>query len=67
MARKKPLPRSQRKVVNRAREYKRTDDTVKNVSIGLMDMDSAIMYYFENVIKPTIIENEEIVKVPVMY
>ena len=67
MARKKPLPRSQRKVVNRAREYKRTDDTVKNVSVGLMDMDSAIMYYFENVIKPTVIDNEETVKVPVMY
>ena len=67
MARKKPLPRSQRKVVNRAREYKRTDDTVKNVSIGLMDMDSAIMYYFENVIKPTVIDNEETVKVPVLY
>ena len=66
MARKKPLPRSQRKVVNRAREYKR-DDTVKNVSVGLMDMDSAIMYYFENVIKPTVIDNEEIVKVPIMY
>ena len=66
MARKKPLPRSQRKVVNRAREYKR-DDTVKNVSVGLMDMDSAIMYYFENVIKPTVIDNEEIVKVPVLY
>jgi len=67
MARKKPLPRSQRKVVNRAREYKRTSDKVKNVSVNLMDMDSAIMYYFENVIKPIVIDNGETVKVPVLY
>ena len=67
MARKKPLPRSQRKVVNRAREYKRTSDKVKNVSVSLMDMDSAIMYYFENVIKPTVIDNGETVKVPILY
>jgi len=66
MARKKPLPRSQRKVVNRALQHKR-EDTVQDVSVSLMDMDSAIMFYFENVIKPTVIENGETIKVPIMY
>ena len=64
--RKKPLPRSQRKNVNRALQHKR-DDTIQDVSVSLMDMDSAIMFYFENVIKPSVVENGETVKVPIMY
>ena len=32
-----------------------------------MDHDSAIMYYFNEVIKPTVVDNKETVKVPVMY
>ena len=66
MSRKKPLPRSQRKTINRALQHRR-DDTIQDISVSLMDMDSTIMYYFENVIKPTIIENGETVKVPIMY
>jgi len=66
MARQKPVPRSQRKVVNRALQHKR-EDTIQDVSVSLMDMDSAIMFYFENVIKPTVVENGETVKVPLMY
>jgi hypothetical protein len=66
MARKKPLPRSQRKIINRALQHKR-DDTIQDVSVSLMDMDSAIMFYFEKVIKPTVIENGETIKVPIMY
>ena len=66
MARKKPIPRSQRKTIHRETQMKR-DDTVQDVSVSLMDMDSTIMYYFENVIKPTVIENGETIKVPIMY
>jgi hypothetical protein len=66
MARTKPLPRSQRKVVDRSLQLKR-EDTIQDVSVSLMDMDSTIMYYFENVIKPTVVENGETVKVPIMY
>ena len=66
MSRKKPLPRSQRKVVNRALQHKR-DDKIQDISVSLMDMDSTIMYYFENVIKPSVVENGETVKVPIMY
>ena len=65
--REKPVPRSQRASVNRSTQFRRGADEVKDISISLMDMDSAIMYYFENVIKPTIVENGETVKVPIMY
>ena len=53
--------------INRGNELSRSDDRVKNVSIGLLDIDSAIFYYFENVIKPIIKENGEQVKVPLIY
>ena len=67
MAREKPIPRSRRKLLNRGLLRSRNDDNVKNFSIGLMDIDSTIMYYFNNVIKPTVEENGESVKVPLMY
>ena len=66
MARQKPLPRSQRRVIDRSLQHRR-DDTVQDISVSLMDMDSTIMFYFENVIKPTVVENGETVKVPIMY
>jgi cytoskeletal protein CcmA (bactofilin family) len=66
MAREKPVPRSQRKTINRALQKKR-DDNIQDVSVSLMDMDSTIMYYFENVIKPQVVENGETIKVPIMY
>ena len=67
MARKKPIPRSARKEINRGTLRSRGTDEVKNISVGLMDIDAAIMYYFNNVIKPNVIENDESVKVPLMY
>ena len=67
MARKKPIPRSARKALNRGTLTSRNTDKVKNVSVGLMDIDAAIMFYFNNVIKPTVQENDETVKVPIMY
>ena len=67
MAREKPIPRSARKKLNRGRLRSRDDDTVKQISVGLMDIDAAIMFYFNNVIKPTVVENDETIKVPLMY
>jgi len=64
--RQKPLPRKQR-VLNRGYLYSRTDDDIQNPSVTLMDMDSAILFYFENVIKPSVEDNGENVKVPIMY
>ena len=62
----KPLPRKQR-VLNRGYLYSRKDDDVKTPSVSLMDVDSAIIFYFENVIKPSVLDNGENIKVPIMY
>ena len=67
MARKKPIPRSARKEINRGTLRSRGSDNTKNLSVGLMDIDGAIMFYFNNVIKPVVQENDESVKVPIMY
>ena len=54
MARKKPIPRSQRIEFNRGTKISRNSsmvkDDVKNISVGIMDMDSAFMYYFLSLI-----------------
>ena len=62
----KPLPRKQR-VLNRGYLYSRTADDVGELSVNLIDIDSAIMYYFDNVIQPSVEDNGENVKVPIMY
>ena len=76
MARSKPVSRkvrrdlnnlSLRQDYNRANQIRRDKDDINNISVGVMDHDSAIMYYFNEVIKPTVVDNKETVKVPVMY
>ena len=52
---------------NRANDVRRDDDTYKDLSIGLEDIDYAIKYYFDEVIKPQVEEFGSIIKVPVMY
>jgi hypothetical protein len=53
--------------VNRATQTSFKDDTTKPFSIGLEDLDWAVMYYFQNVIKPSVIQNGERLEVPVIY
>ena len=71
MSRNKPIPRSQRNTFNRGTKISRNSqavrDDVKNISVGIMDMDSAIMYYFNEVIRPEVKVNDEKVKVPCIY
>jgi hypothetical protein len=52
---------------NRAAETSLKDDVNKTINIGLEDHDNAILYYLENVIKPTVTQNEKQIKVPVIY
>ena len=62
--RTKPLPKKERLLTGRelnrglqrgrGSETNQRKDTTQNVSVGLMDVDAAIMYYFNEVIKPTI-------------
>tara|TARA_B100001057_G_scaffold490953_1_gene580209 strand:- start:126 stop:902 length:777 start_codon:yes stop_codon:yes gene_type:complete len=64
---KKPLPRKTR-LVNRGYQYSRKkEDRVKNITVTLKDIDSAVFYYVENVIQPSIQENGENLKVPLLY
>ena len=69
--REKPIPRSQRISFNRGTKVSRNSpavkDDVKNFTVGLMDMDSSILYYFNEVIKPEVDVNKEKVKVPCLY
>ena len=72
MARSKPIPRSIRErfvtpPMSRGLARKRTTDNVKNIEVTLMDHDAAIMYYFTNVIQPTVQEAGETIKVPILY
>ena len=52
---------------NRGTNYSFKDDTVKDISIGLQDIDNAIMYYFNNFIKPTVIQDGNRIAVRTIY
>lgn len=43
------------------------EDDGKRFNIGLRDIDEAIFYYFENVIRPKVVRNGVEVNVPVLY
>jgi hypothetical protein len=78
--RNKPLPRSRRKDYTgdirfagipskdrRDEQKSRRDDNVKNIAVTLYDIDKAILYFFNNVIDPYVIEAGNKIKVPVIY
>jgi len=52
---------------NRAYETSWKGDNVKPFSVGVQDADEAIFYYFNNVIKPFVIQNGERLPVPIIY
>lgn len=60
---KVPIP------TNKKRENQRTlkNDDVKQFSVGLKDVDEAIFYYFNNIIRPSVIQNSTKINVPVLY
>ena len=64
-AQKQPTP----DVLKKNRAYNRSvkNDDVKQFHIGLRDIDETIVYYFNNVIKPSVIRNGKRVNVPVLY
>jgi|TARA_R110001592_G_scaffold324142_1_gene603631 hypothetical protein len=62
----KPKPGRPKK--NRAKEISLKDDNkYKTFSIGLKDIDSSIMYYLENIIRPTVTQNNRQISVPIIY
>jgi hypothetical protein len=60
---KAPVP------ANKRRENQKTlkNDEVKQFQVGLRDVDAAIVYYFDNVIRPSVIQNGVKVNVPILY
>jgi hypothetical protein len=52
---------------NRSLETTLIGDTNKDYSIGIKDIDEAIMYYFNNVLKLSVVQNNSKITVPIMY
>jgi hypothetical protein len=47
---------------------RRVDDTsTRTLKIGLKDIDETIVYYFNNVIKPSVVQNGNTIPVPILY
>mgnify|MGYP001606134682 CR=1 FL=1 len=53
--------------INRGNQISFNGDYIKTFSIGIQDIDESIFYYFNNVIKPFVIQNGERLNVPVIY
>lgn len=52
---------------NRGTKVSWRGDTVKPFTIGIKDIDEAVLYYLQNVIKPFVIQNGQRLEVPVIY
>lgn len=52
---------------NRENQVSLKNDKTKLPTVSFKDIDSAIFYYFQNVIKPTVMQNSTQIDVPVMY
>lgn len=46
---------------------RRDQDEVKNFTVGIKDIDEAIHYYFNEVLKPQVIQNGNRINVPLVY
>lgn len=52
--------------VKREDQVRRDQDTFKNYKIDLLDIDTTIYEHLQNYIKPEVIENGDVIKVPVI-
>ena len=52
---------------NRGEDLSMKDDKVKTINVGLADIDEAVMYYFNQVIKPTVIQDGTRMAVETVY
>lgn len=52
---------------NRGNDVSTKGDRVKDVSISLIDIDTSIIKYIENKIKPSVLQDGNRIQVPVMY
>lgn len=61
-----PLP-DPSNLQDRAKQISRKNDKVKNITVGIKDIDEAIYYYFNEVLQPTVTQNAKSIKVPLVY
>lgn len=52
---------------NRAYEVSLKNDTDKDFYIGIKDLEEAVMYYFKNVLRLSVVQNNTRTEVPVIY
>lgn len=52
---------------NRAEFRNVKNDPTKRYNVGLIDIDETIIYYFSNVIQPTVLQNGRKIEVPILY
>ena len=65
-----PLPTNENETgipFNRSEKLSWKGDTSKPFTIGIQDLDEAVFYYFNNVIKPFVYQNGERRNVPIIY
>lgn len=60
---KAPLDQSK----NRANQVRRDNDSIQNFSVGIKDIDEAIYYYFNEVLRPQVVQNGSKINVPLVY
>lgn len=53
--------------VNRSQQMSFKGDTTKPFTLGIQDIDESIMFYFQNIIKPTVVQNGVRIAVPIIY
>lgn len=53
--------------INRGKIVSRKTDEVKDFTVTIRDIDFAIKYYFQNIIKPRVEEQGRIIEVPIIY
>ncbi len=53
--------------LNKAKQLRRDKDKVKNVNVGIYDIDSAFKTFIEKDVKPTVEDDGRIFPIPVMY
>lgn len=74
MPRKPRSPKTQKEIAtgkpqqhNRAYDVRRDNDNVRDFTVQLQDIDAAILFYLDNIVLPTLKDNNEAIKIPVYY
>ena len=52
---------------NRGNQVSMLGDNVEIYKVGIKDIDTAIFYYFNEVLKPSVVQNGKTINVPIVY